>query len=317
MDGMKLGPIGPVAELLERVIAEALEPQVMAAREEAWRQGFDGGYVTGRRDEREAWRARLRHLLGDLEQDTTAGVAGAAAFARPPTQAGGIAPAKAAEEEADGEAGAATAASSCDAAAPQPIGRPANTGGEPPAPPEPPAAEHDDDEDGQQEGFAPPCAPEVPGPSPAAAAGAPPEVPGASPAAAGAPVWQDWRTEARHKRLLVLWPQLGLSLRDMWDDLRRIDGPAMPGDAANLTHWAKKLNLPTRAAAAAKVAALAPKAPAEEQGPPATEVAETPAMVRARELLAMGLHPNDIKSAVRLTATEFATIGAAWRAKAA
>lgn len=40
----------------------------------------------------------------------------------------------------------------------------------------------DDDADGQQEGHAPPRAPEVPGLSPAAAAGAPPEVPRASPA---------------------------------------------------------------------------------------------------------------------------------------
>lgn len=134
-----------LAQRIDEIILHAVVDVVQEAREEGWR----AGYAAGRIDVRREMNVRLRALIldeddsgfapqpGDAQadeavslvdifdqmssgtRDTTAGVAGAAALARPPTEAGGIAPAKAAEEEAEGEAGAATAASSCDAAAPQ------------------------------------------------------------------------------------------------------------------------------------------------------------------------------------------------------
>lgn len=271
MDGMQAGQDrGRLAALVEQLLAEASAGAVAAAREEGWRDG----YAKGRSEERDAWRARMWAMLADAgeqpgapERNTTAGVAGAAAPARPPTEAGACDPVKAAEEEAEGEADAATAASSCDAAAPQPIGRPSNAGGEPPAPPEPPAAEHDDDEDGHQDSHVNAGrSTEDSGPSPGAAAGAPAEVPRAAPPAAAAPSWRDWRTPAREARLRVLWPRTSLSQRDIWDDLKLIEGPAMPGDPANLTHWAKKLTLPPRTAAQREAPAGPPVLPKPSAG---------------------------------------------------
>jgi hypothetical protein len=99
-------------------------------------------------------RAKADALAGggepEAQQDTRAGVAGVAAPVGPSTEAGGIAPVKAVEEESGAGAGVPTGALSADPPAPQPIGRPPNTGGEagsvpaqasaaprPPAPPEP------------------------------------------------------------------------------------------------------------------------------------------------------------------------------------
>lgn len=191
------------AELLAQRLASALE----AAREQAWMEGF----LQGQEEEREAWRGRMRALLGAEDRDAWAGVAAGAPAGRPPTEAGGIAPAKAAEEEADAEAGVPTGAPAAEATAPQPIGRPPNTGGGPPAPPEPP----------QQQREA----------APAAAEG-----------------WQDWRTPAREARLRELWNIAAYSQREIWEDLKLVEGPTMPSDSANLAHWSRKLNLPPRPA---------------------------------------------------------------------
>lgn len=78
-----------------------------------------------------------RRKAGAEEQDTTAGVADAAASERPPTEAGGIPPVKAVEEDEGQDTGARNVPSV--PPSPQPIDGPPNTGGEPPAPPESPA----------------------------------------------------------------------------------------------------------------------------------------------------------------------------------
>lgn len=129
------------------------------------------------------------------QQDTRAGETGAAVPERPPTQPGGVSPAKAVDEDAGQDTGAADHAPSVPPA-PQPGGSTANTGGESPAPPEP---------------------------------------------------------------------------RD---------------DAA-------------------------------DEAPAPAGLRETPQMVRARELLAMGLHPNDIRTAVKLSVAEFAAIRRAHAAASA
>lgn len=96
-------------------------------------------------------KARWGERPQDADQDTRAGVAGAAASVGPSTEAGGRPPAKAVEEDAGQDTDSRNESSV--PPAPQPIGRPPNTGGEavsvpaqasaelrPPAPPEPPSA---------------------------------------------------------------------------------------------------------------------------------------------------------------------------------
>lgn len=319
MDGLKHGGVGPVAELLERVIAEAVAPQVLAAREKGWRDG----YSAGRAEEREAWRARLRGLLGDHEQDTEAGVPGAAAPVGPPPEAVGMTAVMAVEEEAEAGAGLPTGALSSPASAPQPIGEPPNTGGEDtaapltgsaadraPASPELPAS--DDDEERQPEPQSSAAASADAGPAPAAAAGALPEAPSASPAVAP-PVWEDWRTPEREVVLREMWPQAGASMKAIFHALAHVAGPKMPADAENARHWGKKLGLGPRPV----ISPSAPPVPVAEPSPEPEHLRETPQMVRARELLAMGLHPNDIKVAVRLSAVEFGEVCRLHKAQAA
>jgi hypothetical protein len=142
-----------------------------------------------------------------------------------------------------------------------------------------------------------------PGPASAAVAGALPEAPDAPPAGAAA-LWEDWRTPEREVVLRQMWPQAGSSMKAIFQALAAIKGPRMPADAENARHWGKRLNLGPRPVMSPQAAS----APAAEAAPEPEGVRETPQMVRARELLAMGLHPNDIKSAVRLSAVEFAAI---------
>lgn len=314
MDGvaLKASNVGPLAELLEQIVAGAVAP----AREE----GFRSGYAAGQRAEREAWRARMWAMLAEAgeqpaapEQDTKAGVPGAAALVGPPPEAVGMTAVKAVEEEAEAGAGVPTGALSSPASVPQPMGQPPNTGGEDaaaplagsaadraPASPELPAG---DDDDGQPSGAGCVAPVQDPGPASVAAAGASPEAPGASPAAS-APLWEDWRTPEREVVLRAMWPQAGASMKAIFQALAEIQGPKMPAEVENARHWGKRLNLGPRPVMSPQAAS----APAAEAAAEPEDVRETPQMVRARELLAMGLHPNDIKSAVRLSAVEFAAI---------
>lgn len=241
MDDRKAAPAGAagaveadglalVARMIEQaaeqraaaLVAQRLARELEAARDQAWMEGF----VQGQGEEREAWRKRLRALLGEAEQDTEAGVA--STDARRPG-AGQAAP-DGLMTGADGTA--------ADGPSPQPEDMsPAQSGGEaegdrpmpmqhqrPPAPPAPTSARNDDgDGDGQ-----------------------PPEEPPAPQAVIAPPGWQDWRTPAREARLRELWRIPAYSQREIWEDLKLVAGPAMPSDQANLAHWARKLNLPPR-----------------------------------------------------------------------
>lgn len=237
MDGMQAASapadgLALVAQMIEQaaeqraaaIVAKALD----AARDQAWMDGF----VQGQTEEREAWHARLRALLPEpgIPFDTARAELGAAGN----PGGGNVA-------EQDGANGQDAAEVERPAAA-ETVGLEGASEAE---------AEHDDDEDGQPSGAGCVAPVQDSGPASVAAAGAPPEGPGASPAAAAAPLWQDWRTPAREARVRVLWPRVSLSQRDIWDELKLIDGPAMPSDPANLPHWARKLNLPARQARAA------------------------------------------------------------------
>lgn len=248
---------------------------------------------------------RLVAALAAREQGTRAGVADGASSARPPTEAGGTTPVMAAEEDADTDTGAPTGVVSVPSA-PQPIGRPSNTGGEAEGDRHPPAA--------AQRPPAPPEPPSVrrPAPQPAAPAPVPPVT---------------WRTPAREAVLRRLWPDASHSMRDIWTALGRVPGPALPSTMTNAYQWAAKLDLGSRpvkfdpaplAAANRARAVVAAQADADAGAEDAPvplladgETRETPQLQRARELLAMGLHLHDIRQTVRLTASEYALIVAA------
>lgn len=157
-----------IVELVRRLADGRARAAVDLAREEGYRAGYTDGRIEVRREMNE----RLRALILDedgpafcpqpgdaatkgdaAQQDTRAGVAPAQADARPSTEAGGLTPVKAAEEDSGQEAGVPAQAVPHMIPEPQPIGRPPNIGGEavsvpaqasveprPPAPLEPPRA---------------------------------------------------------------------------------------------------------------------------------------------------------------------------------
>ncbi len=229
--------------MLPPAIAEGLAQLTREAREEGYRaglaeaggaereEGYRDGYAQGRADASATWQARLRALLGD-GPDTTAGTADAAASERPPPKAGDD-PVLAADGEAGGNAGAATAAPSCEAPAPEPMGAPSNTGGEPSAPPEPqPAAPPSRLAMAVEKTFgvvqAKPALRIVEPAAPAPGAHEP--EPGGEP----------WQTKARRAVLEEHFPD-GVPVSEIRAMLEALPGPALP--AAAVTKWARQLNL--------------------------------------------------------------------------
>ncbi len=285
-----------LAQRIDDVIRDAMGDVIAEAREEGWRTG----YAAGRLDVRREMNGRLRALILEEEQpepsrgqngktlhevfddmfrglrggDTTAGVAPAQADARPPADAGGATPVKAAEGEP-----------ARDALVPQPIEAPAQAGGEgpgvpdrPPALPEPPTSTVADalhertveidntDDDEPTAAAVPAAAPAGPGAEPALNQAPPPpqqnpeadpvieddddepeEVPGppAPHAAAPAPkpVWPfDWRTDDRKKVFIEAYERgddmtvIRLALADM-------SGPRMPDKNAPLWAWVTGLKI--------------------------------------------------------------------------
>jgi hypothetical protein len=124
-----------------------------------------------------------------------------------------------------------------------------------------------------------------------------------------------WRTPARLAVLEAEYPA-GMEMMEIRRRMAALPGPALPSGNAMLWRWVTTRGLKR---GAPKAEAL-PVAPAPDAAPeavpdeapvallPEGEVRETPQLQRARELLAMEMHPNDIKLAVRLSAVEFAVV---------
>jgi hypothetical protein len=138
-----------------------------------------------------------------------------------------------------------------------------------------------------------------------------------------------WRNAAREAVVRRMAAE-GRKVADIHQAITAIPGPEVPRDPSNTRHWMKAIGLWKPGAPPADVGALAQprgaeaaraRANAAQGGEPSDESPqdrprETPQLVRARELLAMGLHPNDIKTAVKLSAMEFGIVLAAHRAAA-
>jgi hypothetical protein len=285
------------ALVIEELVAEAAGGAVDLAREAGYRDGHAAGYAVGRRDEREHWRARLRKLLDEQEEDTRAGV-GATAPRQPsvgrgeavvapmtgaegtagdglppppeaetPAQAGGVTPPP--EPPTDQSAAAPKAADPAGPAEAEGVEQPSPPPQEEPERPTP-LAPQDDDEDGRGDEVAEQAGESGAEPEVHAAPAPPPAAPPAPPAVGGS----DWRTPARETRLRELWTMVLMSHRQIWDELKKVPGPAMPRSHANLVHWAKRLELPDRPGRPADDARPIPEPPAAPStaSPPAPAV---------------------------------------------
>jgi hypothetical protein len=132
-----------------------------------------------------------------------------------------------------------------------------------------------------------------------------------------------WRTAAREAVVRRMAAE-GRKVADIHQAIMAIPGPEVPRDPSNTRHWLKAIGLwkPGAPTAASVVPILGPapvSEPERDEAPapsPQDRPRETPQLLRARELLAMGLHPNDIKTAVKLSAVEFEVVLAAHRAAA-
>jgi hypothetical protein len=124
-----------------------------------------------------------------------------------------------------------------------------------------------------------------------------------------------WRTPARLAVLEVEYPG-GMEMMEIRRRMEALPGPALPSGNAMLWRWVttRGLKRGVPKAEALPVAPVPDEAPeaVPDEAPvallPEGEVRETPQLQRARELLAMEMHPNDIKLAVRLSASEFAVV---------
>lgn len=135
-----------------------------------------------------------------------------------------------------------------------------------------------------------------------------------------------WKTAERVALMRASWP-VGASPATLSRALAAMPGAPLPRGDGWLYGWARALGLsrpplprPTR-----RVVVKAPTedvAPAPVAPPPAVVgdtvpampgVVETPQLKRARELLGMGLDPNEIRDAVRLSASEMAAVRAAYQ----
>jgi hypothetical protein len=128
-----------------------------------------------------------------------------------------------------------------------------------------------------------------------------------------------WRTPARLAVLEAEYPA-GMEMMEIRRRMEALPGPALPSGNAMLWRWVTtrglKRGVPKVEALPVDPAPEAAPEPAPEEAPdeapvvflPEGEVRETPQLKRARELLAMDLHPNDIKLAVRLSAVEFGVV---------
>lgn len=118
---------------------------------------------------------------------------------------------------------------------------------------------------------------------------------------------REWSAE-RDALLARLWPAADrvVQVVDAINDLpgAPVDWPTICARAEGVLGLAKRAAAQAAAAAAAKAA----QKPAAQASAPVLQ--ETAGLVRARELLGMGLHLNDVKSAVRLTAAELAALRA-------
>jgi hypothetical protein len=119
----------------------------------------------------------------------------------------------------------------------------------------------------------------------------------------------------------------GVEMRDIRARMAALPGPELPEKSDALWRWVSQLDLrredspaPQPHAAAADTGETDADSAEDDGGAEEMPVAavadaprETPQLVRARELLAMAMHPNDIKQAVKLSAIEFGLVLAAHR----
>jgi hypothetical protein len=192
-------------------------------------------------------------------------------------------------------------------------------------------------------GALPPPVPDAPLPSPAACV-----VPAGVVDGGGVKKRSTWQTVARAARLRAIWGDVAWTVQGMRRELAGMEGAAMPSSHLILYRWAAELGLgarrasvppvegpveaPEPAAAAPESAGLAGEpaevpsqgvdAKAQELGaadevPAPDGLRETPQLVRARALLAMGLQPPEILRSVRLSAIEAAALRAAHAERAA
>lgn len=182
------------------------------------------------------------------------------------------------------------------------------------------------DQDGQPSGAGCVAPVQVPGPASAAAAGAPEGTPRPPPPASALPRGV-FRTPERAALLKELYPA-GVPMHQIRDRLNELPGEVIP-PSYKIAAWAHDLYVARpidwdfkqaasegrQALRRARLALLpvAPYTPPAVQPAPEPADGESPQMARAREMLRMGLHPNDIRAAVRLSAVELEQLQRAHR----
>lgn len=127
-----------------------------------------------------------------------------------------------------------------------------------------------------------------------------------SPPAAAEPVHVPgaWKTAEREAHVRARWPVAGVTQKQIYAEIAAMPGPPVPPEPANLRDWANRLKLGPRPIAGVQPEEHPlPSAPPVQSAPQAA-VRETEALKRGRELLGMGLHINDVRQAVKLTAAE-------------
>jgi hypothetical protein len=264
-------PLAQAMAALREALRREVAAEFEAAREAAWVEGWNAGQA----EERALWQARLRAMLGDISDDTQPAGAGAPVSLPVP------------DPVAVAEVGR--------------VERPAEV------PPLPASAAPQDGAAQSDESLFASFSSEKEGASTSADPGD-----GARWPSNAFP----WRTPARLAVLEAEYPA-GMEMMEIRRRMEALPGLPLPQGNAMLWRWVTTRGLKR---GVAKVEAL-PVAPACDAAPEATleaapeeapvvllpegAIRETPQLKRARELLAMELHPNDIKLAVRLSASEF------------
>jgi hypothetical protein len=114
-----------------------------------------------------------------------------------------------------------------------------------------------------------------------------------------------WRTLARLAVLEAQYPA-GAAMMDIRAAMEALPGPALPPTNNFLWRWVTGRGLKRgTVAVAVPEEGEAPSAHAPVAAAADGAIRETPRLQRARELLSMEMHPNEIKLAVRLSASEF------------